>query len=68
MNNSWNTLVGEEMDKEVMNYKQIFAKCKKTVYYKGNPNWIDGYENIEKAIEEFMKNLNDFSKKVPIGA
>jgi len=29
MNNPWEQLVGEELEKEVTNYKQSFNKCKK---------------------------------------
>lgn len=54
MNCEWNELSGEEVEKEVANYKTAFNKCKRI--YRDDKE----FESLVKAIDMFLDDIKEF--------
>lgn len=60
MNCDWVDLSGEEVEKEVLNYKQAFAKCKKI------QRDDKEFEALVRAIDMFLADIKSFEGYVPL--
>jgi len=60
MNCKWESLSGEEVEKEVINYKTSFNKCKKV--FRND----EEFGKLVVAIDQFLKDIKEFEQFVPL--